>query len=996
MFDSNKLLAICLGLILLAGIAQATTTTFNATYCAQPNRQTDSQWGDLRNGVGTAMATSNTVGFDMQAKSTNTTPWDYYYRGGCTWDTSSLGSSASISSATITGYSGYRVSDLGQPTMAWVYSAPTTPAGPYVSGDYDNIDWTRFTDSRPYSEFSTLNATITWTMTAQGLANISKVSYTTMYLEPNWTIDNQTPTWIASKEGSAQIRNTSYASGNFAPQLSVTWSAGGSAPVTAFSGTPTSGTTPLSVTFTDASTNTPTAWAWYFWANETASSTSQHPTQSFTTGVYDIRLNSSNAYGYDWENKTSIINVGNTTGTTIYATYDGRATYTPNSSFATMRNAATASTMTDPVPAGTTVPGSYWLTTNTTDEYNEHYRGLVTFDTSSVPDSSTITGATLTMYGATKSNWLGDISAGLIDASVINPVDYSTSDYSATTFTRMATDIPYASFPSANGTANFTLNSAGIAHINKTGYTVFILEDNRTIDNNPFTWAIQANAYFTYRSVAYNGGTYKPVLTLTYSSNIPSAQFSGTPTSGATPLSVTFTDASTNTPTAWAWYSTTGGTDTLFSTSASPTQSFTSGTYDIRLNASNVNGYTWMNKTSYVSVGGTFTGTKFYDVYDAYIYRATDTQWNTVRNGAGESVLTTNPTIGSDLMTTNITNTFDYHYRGGVTFNTTGIPVGATINNATITGYAYNNANYLGTTSYAWVDFNPANKTSYTAPDYSATTFTPVTDYAVDTAFYEGDIINWTVSNLSTINKGGLTSYMLESTWMINNTSPTWSSQKESYASIYGKQYYNATLLPYLTVNYTSSSGGAPAADFTSDKQWCTAPCTVQFTDLSANNPTLWYWSYSTDGISFMGAFTTESAQNPVQIFSTAGTYSIYHSVGNSQGSDYNFKYDYIVVVDEWASFTSDPSPAIVLGTTTGQNIQFIDTSVNAPKAWAWHWYNNETVSSTLQNPVGTFCVGNYSVRLKATGANITAWHNQTDYVSVGYAPTAHFSMVVV
>ena len=36
------------------------------------------------------------------------------------------------------------------------------------------------------------------------------------------------------------------------------------APVAEFSGTPTSGSAPLAVTFTDASTGSPTGWAWFF------------------------------------------------------------------------------------------------------------------------------------------------------------------------------------------------------------------------------------------------------------------------------------------------------------------------------------------------------------------------------------------------------------------------------------------------------------------------------------------------------------------------------------------------------------------------------------------------------------------------------------------------------------------------------------------------------------------------------------------------------------
>lgn len=58
------------------------------------------------------------------------------------------------------------------------------------------------------------------------------------------------------------------------------------------------------------------------------------------------------------------------------------------------------------------------------------------------------------------------------------------------------------------------------------------------------------------------------------------AEFSGSPTSGAAPLEVTFTDLSTGDPDTWAWDFGDGGT----STSQNPTHTFTDpGTYDVEL-----------------------------------------------------------------------------------------------------------------------------------------------------------------------------------------------------------------------------------------------------------------------------------------------------------------------------------------------------------------------------------------------------------------------------
>ncbi len=78
-----------------------------------------------------------------------------------------------------------------------------------------------------------------------------------------------------------------------------------SAPVTGFTANKTSGTSPLAVGFTDSSTNTPTNWDWYWYANETKSSDAQNPVATLTTGVYNVRLYTSNSAGGDWENKTA-------------------------------------------------------------------------------------------------------------------------------------------------------------------------------------------------------------------------------------------------------------------------------------------------------------------------------------------------------------------------------------------------------------------------------------------------------------------------------------------------------------------------------------------------------------------------------------------------------------------------------------------------------------------------------------------------------------------
>lgn len=79
----------------------------------------------------------------------------------------------------------------------------------------------------------------------------------------------------------------------------------------------------------------------------------------------------------------------------------------------------------------------------------------------------------------------------------------------------------------------------------------------------------------------------------------PTANFTGSATSGAHPVSITFTDSSTNAPTSWAWTFGDGGT----STSQNPVHSYAAaGTYTVTLIATNAGGSDTKTRTSYIVV----------------------------------------------------------------------------------------------------------------------------------------------------------------------------------------------------------------------------------------------------------------------------------------------------------------------------------------------------------------------------------------------------------
>jgi uncharacterized repeat protein (TIGR01451 family) len=79
-------------------------------------------------------------------------------------------------------------------------------------------------------------------------------------------------------------------------------------PTAAFNATPTSGCAPLTVTFTDQSTGSPTSWNWTF--GDGGTSSLQNPSHQYASaGTYNVTLTASNACGSDTETKTNYITV---------------------------------------------------------------------------------------------------------------------------------------------------------------------------------------------------------------------------------------------------------------------------------------------------------------------------------------------------------------------------------------------------------------------------------------------------------------------------------------------------------------------------------------------------------------------------------------------------------------------------------------------------------------------------------------------------------------
>jgi parallel beta-helix repeat protein len=103
----------------------------------------------------------------------------------------------------------------------------------------------------------------------------------------------------------------------------------GDMPVANFTATPTDGTEPLLVTFTDQSTGTINSWEWDFNNNGTVDSTVQHPTHIYNApGMFTVKLTVSGPIGTTSETKGRYIEVESSLTNVIYVDdMDGNDTF---------------------------------------------------------------------------------------------------------------------------------------------------------------------------------------------------------------------------------------------------------------------------------------------------------------------------------------------------------------------------------------------------------------------------------------------------------------------------------------------------------------------------------------------------------------------------------------------------------------------------------------------------------------------------------------------
>jgi PKD repeat protein len=191
----------------------------------------------------------------------------------------------------------------------------------------------------------------------------------------------------------------------------------------------------------------------------------------------------------------------------------------------------------------------------------------------------------------------------------------------------------------------------------------------------------------------------------------------------------------------------------------------------------------------------------------------------------------------------------------------------------------------------------------------------------------------------------------------------------------------------------TIHCGAAPQVDFTASNLNPTMNQTVNFTDLSANCPTSWQWSFSPSSVQYMNG-TSSASQNPSVQFTAVGVYSLTLTASNIFGTGTLTKTNYITVSPPpppLADFSANPTTLNI-----GNSAQFTDLSANSPTSWSWTFEGGIPSTSTVHSPppIRYDSAGQYTVSLTVSNAYGSDTVTKLNYITVviPVLPSADFS----
>lgn len=810
-------------------------------------------------------------------------------------------------------------------------------------------------------------------------------------------------------------------------------------PEAAFTGVPTSGCAPLTVSYTDQSTNMPNSWSWSFPGGSPSSSSSQNPTVTYPmSGTYNVTLTVANNVGSNTLTKTNYITVNaaplasyifDQTGTTVIFTNisqgnansffwdfgDGSTSTQENPvhTFAqegfynvvlTVANGCGSSeyainipVFTEPTAAFTAVPtsGCAPLEVNYIDLSSSNATSWTWSFPGGTPSSSINQNPTV-VYSAP-----GVYSATL---TVVNPAGANT--VTQTDFITVgAIATPGFTFAVNGNTVTFINTSSNVNGVGNISYLWNFGDGETSTDTNPVhTYA--ANGNYSVSLVATNDCGPASINQTIYILLSPTAGFSAEPTNGCAPLTVNFSSASSFGATNFNW--TFNGGAPSSSTDPNPSVTYDNpGTYDVRLIVANSAGSDTLTFTNYIGVApqavpsftqsvngltATFTNTStnattyLWDFGDGN----TSAQTNPVHTYLEDGSYTVTLEASNDCSTATSSQTLVIATSplAGFSANVTSgcAPLSVQFSNQSSANAASFEWSFPGGTPSSSTQENPVvtynNAGSYTVTltvsNAAGSNTSTQTDYI---AVYTTPVAGFTfTSNYAVVNFNNTSSNATSYSWDFGDGG---TSAQENPSHTYTEDgAYTVTLSATndcgtVTVTHSATVVTLPSASFVAigSTAGC-APLTVQFTSQSSANATSYTWLFPG------GSPSTSTAQNPTVAYSVPGSYDVTLIATNSAGSDTTILANYVVV-----------SGSPIAGFTAGSNVFVVNFTNTTIGGSSYSWEFGDGGTSSQANPSHTYPGdGTYTVVLTAT--NDCGTDTFTQDVVVTSLPQAAFSAV--
>ncbi len=779
------------------------------------------------------------------------------------------------------------------------------------------------------------------------------------------------------------------------------------APVASFNASPTSGTFPLNVQFTNTSTGSITGYSWNFGDGQV--STQINPSHSYVLpGVYTVTLVTSGAGGNS--SAQTVITVGTpATATSLPPTatlVPPTATIIPPDTLAP----ATATLTETPVPPTATLTETPVPPTETL---------VIPTETETALPAPTET-VTNTVEPPTA-------TATETETALPLPTETETPTETATLVPPTATEtpVPPTETPTETATPTETLVPlvAQFIHLTSTDNPLTVQFTNGSTGAiETYEWNFgdgsvlsnEINPIHTFPS----SGSYIVTLTISGDGQMTSAQetivvsepvvagFAATPIVGQ-PLSLLFTNTSTGPISTYLWDFGDGST----STEINPGHTYSvGGNYNVTLTVASTDGTTnsftqMVTLTDPIIAGFTVTpvdGQPFtVAITNNSIGPIVSTAWDF---GDGNTSAETNPVYtyalsGTYTITLTITdaNAVTEIATQEVTINE---PVVAGFTSTDVAGQPlavqFTNTSTGPVTGYTW-DFgnsttsNEANPTvtyaaggTYTATltvsdmngITNSTSQTVTVSDPIDASFVatvvDGQPLAVQFTNTST---GPITGYA----WDFGNS--TTSNEANPVIS------YTAAGTYTVTLTISDANG---VTDITSQTVTVSEPIVagfvanpvdgqplaVQFTNTSTGPITGYTWDFG-DG-------TTSNEANPVSSYTAAGTYTVTLTISDTNGVTDTTSQTVTVSEPIVAGFVANPVDGQPLA------VQFTNTSTGSVTSYAWDFGDGN--GSNEANPTHTYAVGNtYTVTLTIGDVN-GATQSTTQAVTVTEPLTANFA----